>query len=307
MPPETPAKERIIRWALDHLQKRREAADARPRTGRRSFHALPFEEWAVADPVALAPWESYLPEDLVFPSEVEQVPIPRTGTPLTAPNPLDPQDTYTELEEDDYLTHLEKVRTGAYAAPSPEEAEDRYSKALRKTINVGTGVMYAGVAMAAGMMGMEQKPHDLNQNHRISYRELINGLVADFKNKVDMELIVPLTGLWLLDSLIFNVMGEIPATKILAPFLMAPVCLGTYVLAYRLYKRMKAVEACMANHKRPPEGFAYGLYLYRTTAAKDAGRGLFWLCYLIATACGVPIVFYIVLTVLVSLLILFDL
>lgn len=299
LPAEETDKESITQWALDHIQKRRESAPPKqPYTPRRREGSLPFEGWAVAQPLAAGPWDTFLPSDLVFPSELPGKTVPRTYAVPMATDPREGYLTEEETPEDDYLTHQEKVRTGQFR---PGQSKDNVvMKGVYKTIGRTADALNLTTTIAAGLTGVNIGANG-GAGQRMTYRQIVDGLIYDIRHKVDLQPLVIVLCIWLLSL----TLGSLPVVGYtLYKFLTFVTILGNLVLSYRLYTRVRQAKACAAEHKRLPQGLGAGLYLYQSTAASFIGQGLLRFCFvLIPLVCVFPPLFYIMITAIPCILI----
>lgn len=299
LPAEGTDKDSIIQWALDHNQKRRESAPPRqPYTPRRREGSLPFEGWAVAQPLATGPWDTFLPADLVFPSELPGKTVPRTYAVPMAADPREGYLTEEEIPEDDYLTHQEKVRTGQFR---PGQSKDNVvMKGVYKTIGLTADALHLTTAIAAGLAGVDIAANS-KAGTRMSYRQVADGLIYDIRHKVDLQPLGIVLGCWLLSL----ILGSLPVVGYTLYKIMTFITtLGNLVLSYRLYTRVRQAKACAAEHKRLPQGLGAALYLYQSTAATFIGQGLLRLCFvIIPLICVFPPLVYILMATMTCMLI----
>lgn len=288
------SKDAIVDWALAHLHKRKEANEGRTRFVRRSPQAFPFEEWPVAEPVLDAPWEEFIPPETVFPSQLGQYQILRTYPVLMPTTQVSQASVETELEEEDYLAHREKVLTGQIP-PTGHSPTPAYGDGMYTAIDVGSNLYAKILALPARLIGIKIGD-GVSGAAGTSGREIIDGLLADIKNKVDQEIMIPLMLLWLARTIVWAFLGGLFIGKLISGIMQAIITVGMFLLAYRLFKRIRQVDGLLQEHKRPPEGFAYSLHRYLADAT-GLGKGLFWVVFLLAVECGVslPPIFYLML------------
>lgn len=261
-------KNQTMDWACRRQEARRAAAPL-----RRDHNALEFEQWPVAEPMLIAPWESLVSEQIVFPSELAKGrTMPRTYTPyMPCPPTMMPQQEVEKAEPDVYQ-RAEILKRYQGSQTSDVENSIGY-----KAINLATWATAGGLLGFARGFSKEKsafgnpfEDHPLTRDQAINFQDLMRGAIYDLKNGTDQ----PYTKVgWVFTVLFFAFMvipdfispdlmyRDIEDTffyNFIYPFEFLFTCFMLGRLFLRVLKSKKQLES--TNFMEP--GLASALYTY---------------------------------------------
>ena len=180
------AERQLMNHTLDWSRQRQEARAA-ARVPRRDRSALPFEQWPVAAPMPVAPWESVIPQQLIFPGELDKGrPLPRTYTPYMPCIPSEIPQPEAEQPEADY-SHRKKFLA---QLDGPHKDFDPSTSIGVKVLNGLAAFLYMSAYLLIRLctLGLAlRKAHDYTPDagHMKAYRDMIAGAAYDIKAGID--------------------------------------------------------------------------------------------------------------------------
>lgn len=260
----TPQAElRLKSYALDWASQRQEARRA-AQPMRRDRSALEFEQWPVAEPLLIAPWDPVIPEQIVFPSDLAKGrALPRTYTPyMPCPPTMTPQPEVEKSEPDIYQ------RAEFLKSHENKQSPDVEHSLAYRAINLATW------ATAGALSGLSKNAKDgkdpfeenpLTRDQAINFQELMHGAIYDLKSGIDQ----PYTKFGWIFSIVSIVVLSFLSPKIGDAFHDVISSLFTTIglifsafMLCRLFMRMMKSKKQMESANIMEPGLAPALYAY---------------------------------------------
>lgn len=259
------AELRLMSHTLDWAHQRQEARRA-AQTLRRDRNALDFEQWPIAEPMLIAPWEPVIPEQIIFPSELAKGrALPRTYTPcMPCPPTMTPQPE-VEKAEPDYIQRKKLVQQQAAMAQAPDMRDDILYKILDKVTFLIALLYYALYLLFTFWMPRNNdKKWIWGNRHLMAYQQLLQGAIYDLRNGVDK----PYTTYGLCIFLVACVIALLPIPFIIRllsgffNFLNIPLAILIFI---RIFKRGKAGYKKFVETNVLEPGIATAAFIYVRT------------------------------------------
>ena len=266
------AERQLMNHTLDWSRQRQEAR-ASTRVPRRDRNALPFEQWPVADPMPCAPWEPVVPEQLIFPSELDQGrPLPRTYTPYMPCTPGQTPQPETERPETDCF-HRKAYTEQLTAQGKFDPSRSIGVKVLEKLVIWLCMILYACFYLVVrictlGIALRKVSESSLSEKHISSYHDMIAGAVYDIKTGTDRPF--TLAG-WLSTALLLAVtcLDVLPGWLVQAGTTVLPVlnCALGILIFVRICLRGVAGLKASRESNFTMSGLATPLFVYAVSVS----------------------------------------
>lgn len=275
------AERQLMYNTLDWARQRQEARAA-ARAPRRDRNALPFEQWPVAEPILIAPWEPVFPEQTIFPSELRKGrELPRSYTPYMPCPPNVAPGPEVEKEEPN-LVRLKKKHAQAKNTPDVQVSDDDILYKILHKVVFALSWLYTFLyyLFTFWIPRSRTKKWVWDDAHSYAYRQILQGAVYDMRAGTDkpytaLTLIIYIVALVLSSNsfFLFNGLGQIL------------FYLNGFIGWWRLfltYKSGKAGYKMYVESNVLEPGVAPQVFIYYHTVAKPIEKVFYVFAWMLA-------------------------